>query len=69
MRDERVALIDWTTPSTNDFFLAPQLWIETSLYSRRTDAVGFVNGIPLLLIEWKDITKPVQEAYEANLRD
>jgi len=28
-----------------------------------------VNGIPLLLIEWKDLTQPVQEAYEANLRD
>lgn len=69
LRDERVAFIDWTKPFENDFFLASQFWIETNLYSRRPDAIGFVNGIPLLLIEWKDITKPVQEAYEANLRD
>ena len=69
LQDERVAVIDWTDPAANDFFLASQLWIETNLYSRRPDAVGFVNGIPLLLIEWKDITKPVQDAYEANLRD
>lgn len=69
LRDERVAFIDWTKPSENDFFLASQFWIETSLYSRRPDAIGFVNGIPLLLIEWKDITKSIQEAYEANLRD
>ncbi len=69
LRDERVAAISWTDPSANDFFVASQLWIYSSLYKRRPDAVGFVNGIPLLLIEWKDLTQPVQEAYEANLRD
>jgi type I restriction enzyme R subunit len=69
LRDERAFFIDWTNPSNNDFFVGSQFWIETSLYSRRPDAIGFINGIPLLLIEWKDITKPVQEAYEANLRD
>lgn len=69
LQDERVAVIDWTNPAANDFFLASQLWVETSLYSRRPDAVGFVNGVPILLIEWKDITKPVRDAYEANLRD
>jgi hypothetical protein len=69
LKDERVTVIDWTNPLANDFFLASQVWIESSLYRRRPDALGFVNGIPLLLIEWKDATKPVQEAYEANLRD
>lgn len=68
-KDERVAVIDWTHPAENDFFLGSQVWIESNLYSRRPDAIGFVNGIPLLLIEWKDVTKPVQDAYEANLRD
>ena len=28
-----------------------------------------VNGIPLLLCEWKAPTQPVQEAYDANLND
>ncbi|WBT39959.1 type I restriction endonuclease subunit R [Hyphomicrobium sp. DMF-1] len=69
LQDERVAVIDWTAPAANDFFLGSQVWVESNLYSRRPDAIGFVNGIPLLLIEWKDITKPVQEAYDANLRD
>jgi len=69
IRDERVAVIDWMHPAANDFYVASQIWIESSFYKRRPDAVGFVNGIPLLLIEWKDLTQPVQEAYEANLRD
>lgn len=69
LKPERVALIDWINPAANDFLFASQVWIESSLYSRRPDGMGYVNGIPLLLIEWKDITKPVQEAYDANLRD
>jgi type I restriction enzyme, R subunit len=69
LRDERVAVIDWMNASANDFFVGSQVWIESNFYTRRPDAVGFVNGIPLLLIEWKDLTQPVQEAYEANLRD
>ena len=68
-KDQRVAIIDWTDPTANDFYLGSQVWIESSFYRRRPDALGFVNGIPLLLIEWKDITQPVQEAYDANLRD
>jgi type I restriction enzyme R subunit len=68
-KDERVAVIDWTNPTANDFFLGSQVWIESTFYRRRPDALGFVNGIPLLLIEWKDITQPVQEAYDDNLRD
>jgi type I restriction enzyme R subunit len=69
LKDERVAIIDWTKPKANDFFIGSQVWVESSLYKRRPDALGFVNGIPLLLIEWKDLTRPVQEAYDANLRD
>jgi type I restriction enzyme R subunit len=69
LKDGRAFFIDWVNPVANDFLIASQVWIESPLYSRRPDAIGFVNGIPLLLIEWKDITKPVQEAFEANLRD
>lgn len=68
-KDDRVAIIDWANPAANDFFLGSQVWIESSFYKRRPDAIGFVNGVPLLLIEWKDVTQPIQEAYDANLRD
>lgn len=69
LKPERVRLIDWTDPAANDFLLASQLWVESELYRRRPDAVGFVNGIPLLLCEWKAPTQPLQEAHEGNLTD
>jgi type I restriction enzyme R subunit len=68
-RPERVRVIDWTDPYANDFFVASQAWIESPLYTRRPDAIGFVNGIPLLLCEWKAPTEAVQSAYDGNLSD
>lgn len=68
-KPERVSLIDWTHPTANDFYLVSQLWVESDLYKRRPDTVGFVNGIPLMLAEWKAPTQSVQEGYEANIRD
>jgi type I restriction enzyme R subunit len=69
LKPDRVRLVDWTNPAANDFFLASQTWIASDLYKRRPDAIGFVNGIPLLLCEWKAPKQPVQEAYDANLTD
>ncbi len=36
------------------------------LYRRRADIVGFINGIPLLFMELKNITKDIRSAYENN---
>jgi len=64
-----VRSIDWTNPAGNDFLLAAQPWFHSPLYKRRPDLVGFVNGIPLLLIECKAPNKPLADAHEDNLRD
>jgi type I restriction enzyme R subunit len=64
-----VRLIDWTTPAGNDFLLAAQPWFHSALYKRRPDLVGFVNGIPLLLIECKAPNRPLAGAFDDNLRD
>lgn len=65
----RVRLVDWREPQANHFLLASQVWVHSALYKRRPDLVGFVNGIPLLLIECKAPHKPVQDAYDENLTD
>lgn len=66
---ERLAVIDWENPGNNDFLLVSQLWVHSDLYHRRTDLIGFVNGIPLVFIELKASHRNLQHAYDDNLRD
>jgi type I restriction enzyme R subunit len=67
--DLTVRVIDWKDPLANDFLVASQVWVEGVLHRRRPDTIGFVNGLPLLLAEWKAPTCPLADAYEKNLRD
>ena len=62
-------VIDWENPVNNDFFLASQLWITGEMYTRRPDVIGFINGLPLVLMEFKRIDENVYSAYHDNLRD
>ncbi len=39
------------------------------LYRRRADIVGFVNGLPLLFIECKNIHRNLKTAFERNFAD
>jgi type I restriction enzyme, R subunit len=66
---ETVKIIDWNNPHKNEFFLASQFWVASEFYTRRCDLVGFVNGIPLLLMELKATHKHVKHAYDGNLSD
>jgi type I restriction enzyme R subunit len=68
-KDERVWLIDWRNPKKNDFFLASQVWTHSELYHRRPDLIGYVNGMPLLLMELKAAHVKLAEAYDKNLKD
>ena len=62
-------VIDWENIENNDFFLASQLWIAGEMYTRRPDAIGFINGLPLILMEFKRIDENLYAAYNDNLRD
>jgi len=64
-----VRYIDFRDPDKNDWLAASQMWFAGDLYRRRTDVVLFVNGIPLVLAEFKEPNRPVKAAYEENLRD
>ena len=66
---ETVKVIDWNDPSNNDFFLASQFWISGEIYTRRTDLLGFINGLPLVFIELKRHHRRLKVAYKDNLRD
>lgn len=62
-------VIDWAKVEENDFFLASQFWVKGDYHTRRTDLLGFVNGIPLLFVELKATHKTLKAAYDDNLTD
>ncbi|MDE0483329.1 MAG: type I restriction endonuclease subunit R [Candidatus Poribacteria bacterium] len=64
-----IKVIDWENPENNDFLAASQFWITGDMYTRRPDLIGFVNGIPLILMEFKGIAENLHAAYNDNLRD
>jgi type I restriction enzyme, R subunit len=64
-----VRLIDFRDPTENDLLAASQVWIAGDLYRRRVDTVLFVNGIPLVLLEFKEPGRNVKAAYDENLTD
>ncbi|WP_283122885.1 type I restriction endonuclease subunit R [Anaerotignum lactatifermentans] len=67
--EKKAKVIDFKEPKNNDFLAIQELKIHGELYRRRTDIVGFVNGIPLLFIELKKTTVDVQNAYTDNYTD
>ena len=66
---ETLRVIDWTTPTNNDWFLASQMWVAGDMYRRRCDLLAFVNGLPLVFIELKKPSVPLKGAFNDNLRD
>lgn len=66
---KKAVVIDFQNPDNNYFLAIKELKIDGDLYHRRTDIVGFVNGIPLLFVELKKNTVDVQNAYDDNYTD
>ena len=66
---ERLRVFDFDEPANNDFLCVRELWIRGDLYRRRADLVGFVNGLPLLFIECKNIHRNLKAAFEKNFSD
>jgi type I restriction enzyme R subunit len=67
LRTERVRVIDWENPQANDFLLVSQMTITGELYTCRPDLIGFVNGLPLVVIEVKKPGLPAKHAFDDNL--
>ena len=65
----KAKVIDFASPDKNEFMCVRELWVYGSLYRRRADIVGFVNGIPLLFMELKNHDVEVVEAFNQNYRD
>ena len=66
---ETVFVIDWKNPANNDYLLTSQFWVSGDFHKRRPDLIGFVNGIPLVLIELKASHIGLEHAFKDNFRD
>lgn len=66
-KTERVRIIDWDNPLNNDFLLVSQMTITGDLYTCRPDLIGFVNGLPFVVIELKKPGVPARQAFDENL--
>jgi type I restriction enzyme R subunit len=64
---ERLRVVDWEHPENNDFLLVSQLTVTGPLYTCRPDLVGFVNGLPWVVIELKKPGVPARAAFDENL--
>lgn len=67
--DRLVKVFNFSEPEKNHFLAVKEMKIHGNLYRRRTDIVGFVNGIPLLFVELKKQNVDVKDAYECNYTD
>jgi type I restriction enzyme R subunit len=66
-KTERLRVVDWEHPEQNDFLLVSQFSVVGSLYTCRPDLVGFVNGLPWVVIELKKPGVPARTAFDENL--
>ncbi|SFP19537.1 type I restriction endonuclease subunit R [Pseudomonas borbori] len=64
---ERLRVVDWEWPQNNDFLLVSQFSVTGALYTCRPDLVGFVNGLPWVVIELKKPGVPARAAFDENL--
>jgi len=64
---ERLRVVDWETPANNEFLLVSQFSVTGALYTCRPDLVGFVNGLPLVVVELKKPGVAARTAFDENL--
>lgn len=64
----RLRVVDWNEPAANDFLIVNQFTIVGPHYTRRPDLIGFLNGLPVLLIELKRPGVAAFHAFNDNIR-
>lgn len=70
--DKRIELLrylDLVSPVSNELLAVQQMWVKGSLHSRRLDVALFVNGIPLVLMEFKEPNEDVKKGFDDNVTD
>lgn len=69
IEDKIVKVIDFNDVKKNNFFIATQFWITGEIYKKRPDLILFVNGLPLVLMEFKSTQVNLKKAFDDNITD
>lgn len=69
LKKERLRIFDFNQAKENHFLCVRELWVRGNLYHRRADIVCFVNGLPLIFMELKNVHHDIRAAYEKNFAD
>ncbi|HBI21605.1 MAG TPA: DEAD/DEAH box helicase [Legionella sp.] len=64
-RGDFVRLIDFETPSENEWWAVNQFTITGEKHTRRPDIILFINGLPLVLIELKNPADESADIWKA----
>ncbi len=67
--NRKAFVFNFKEPEKNHFLAVKEMKIHGAHHRRRTDIVGFVNGIPLLFVELKKHNVDVSDAYTCNYTD
>lgn len=62
-------VFDFERPENNHFLCIREFRVKGAVYERRADIIGFVNGLPLLFIECKNIHRNLRTAFDGNFSD
>jgi type I restriction enzyme R subunit len=63
----RLRVMDWEQAKENDWLAVNQFNVKGDLYNCWPDLVGFVNGLPLLVVEFKKPGVSARVAFDDNL--
>ena len=66
---QRLRIVDFANADNNHFLCVRELWVRGDLYRRRADIVCFVNGLPVVFMELKNVCKNIRSAFEQNYKD
>lgn len=65
MRGFAVRVIDWENMANNDFVVANQFFVKGMSHDKIPDVVLFVNGLPLVVIELKNVVDENATVHKA----
>lgn len=64
-RGDKAWLVDFSKPAQNDFLVVNQFTVKSAKGTRRADLVVFLNGLPIAVIELKNLSNVQVDLWKA----